>query len=128
MKPAFASLLAPELATFLAFKRARGYRYQRAEFMLRSFDHFLASYVRRRRRWQVDHAILAWLARRPDRKAISVAMELSVIRELWRYLHRINSDALPVSHAGRDYPWSRALSHTCFLASTFVSCFGSSVG
>jgi integrase len=32
--------------------------------------------------------MLEWLASRPDRKAISVAMDLSVIREFWRYLSR----------------------------------------
>lgn len=90
MMPAFASPLAGELTDFLAFKRARGYRYARAEFMLRSFDRFLSSRARRRRRWRVDETILAWLASYPGRKAISVAMDLSVIREFWRYLHRHN--------------------------------------
>lgn len=85
---AFASPLAGDLAAFLAFKRARGYRYARAEFMLRSFDRFLSSRARRGRAWRLDETILAWLASRPGRKAISVAMELSVIREFWRYLHR----------------------------------------
>jgi integrase len=88
MKPAFESPLAAELRDFLAFKRARGYRYARAEFMLRSFDRFLSSAVQRRRRWLVEETILAWLASRPGRKAISVAMDLSVIREFWRYLRR----------------------------------------
>lgn len=82
------SPLAHEIIGFLAFKRARGYRYARAEFMLRSFDRFLSRRVRRRRRSQLDQTILAWLASRPGRKAISVAMELSVIREFWRYLRR----------------------------------------
>lgn len=84
----FASPLGDELAAFLAFKRARGYRYVRAEFMLRSFDRFLSSRVRRWHARHLDEAMLAWLASRPDRKAISVAMDLAVIREFWRYLHR----------------------------------------
>lgn len=88
MKPDFASSLATELAAFLSFKRARGYRYARAEFMLQSFDRFLLSHARRRHAWRLDQTILAWLASRPERKAISVAMDLSVIREFWRYLHR----------------------------------------
>ena len=88
MSAAFASPLARQLAAFLAFKRARGLRYVRAEFMLRSFDRFLLSQVRPRRPWRLDAAILTWLARRPGRKAASVSMELSVMREFWRYLHR----------------------------------------
>jgi integrase len=88
VKPIFTSPLASDLAAFLAYKRARGLRYVRAEYMLRSFDRFLSARARRRRTWRVGEVTLAWLASRPDRKAISVAMELSVIRELWRYLHR----------------------------------------
>lgn len=83
----FASPMANELTAFLAFKRARGYRYARAEFMLRSFDRFLLARTGRRA-WRLDQTILAWLSSRPDRKAISVAMDLAVIREFWRYLHR----------------------------------------
>jgi integrase len=88
MTPAFVSPLAGDLAAFLMFKRARGYRYARAEFVLRSFDRFLLSRMRCRRVWRVEETMLAWLAHRPGRKAISVATDLSVIRELWRYLHR----------------------------------------
>ncbi len=90
MKPSFTSPLATELSAFLQFKRSRGYRYVRAEFMLRSFDRFLASKARSSRDWRLGETILAWLASRPDRKAISVAMDLSVIREFWRYLRRQN--------------------------------------
>ena len=88
MSASFESPLASALTAFLAFKHARGYRYQRAAFMLRSFDRFLSSRVRPGRPGRVDAAMLAWLASRPDRKAISVSMELSLIREFWRYLHR----------------------------------------
>lgn len=88
MRATFSSPLAGHLAGFLAFKRARGFGYVRAEFMLRNFDRFLLSRVRCRRAWRLDETILAWLADRPGRKAISVSMDLSVIREFWRYLHR----------------------------------------
>lgn len=88
MSAPFESPLADELTAFLAFKHARGYRYVRAAFMLRSFDRFLSSTLRQGRAWRVEEMMLAWLASRPERKAISVSMELSVIRELWRYLHR----------------------------------------
>jgi hypothetical protein len=43
MTQRFASPLAEELIAFLGFKRSRGYRYSRAEFMLRSFDRFVSA-------------------------------------------------------------------------------------
>lgn len=90
MTLSFSSSLAPELAAFLQFKRARGYGYVRAEFMLRSFDRFLISRTGRARKEGLGQTILAWLASRPDRKAITVAMDLAVIREFWRFLRRQN--------------------------------------
>jgi integrase len=111
MKTVFTSPLAADLAAFLVFKRARGYRYTRAEFMLRSFDRFLSSRARRSREWRLDETILAWLASRPARKAISVAMELSVIREFWRYLRRQNPRAF-----AREPRWPRLPTEPQFVA------------
>ena len=88
MTAPFTSPLAGELTAFLAFKRARGYGYVRAEFTLRSFDRFLLSKARRSAAWRFDDTVLGWLASYPSRKAISAAMDLAVIRELWRYLQR----------------------------------------
>jgi integrase/recombinase XerD len=84
----FTSVFARDLAAFLEFKRTRGYRYHRAEYMLRSFDRFIAKTVVRRRTGELGNAILSWLGSRPRRKAISVAMDLSVLREFWRYVRR----------------------------------------
>jgi integrase/recombinase XerD len=84
----FTSVLARDLTTFLEFKRGRGYRYDRAEYMLRSFDRFIAKTVARRRAMDLGNAILSWLGSRPPRKPISVAMDLSVLREFWRYVRR----------------------------------------
>ena len=111
MTVAFHSPLADELAAFLAFKRTRGYRYARAEFMLRSFDRFLSSMARRRRAWHLDQAILGWLQKRPGRKPISVAMELSVVREFWRYLHRRNPRRF-----AREPRWPRLPNEPAFVA------------
>ena len=111
MRQSFASALAGELAAFLEFKRARGYRYARAEFMLRSFDRFLLSRARQRPGRRLDETILAWLASRPDRKAISVAMDLSVIREFWRYLHRHDPRRF-----SREPRWPRLPAEPRFLA------------
>jgi hypothetical protein len=64
----FTSCLMKDFKAFLAFKRSLGYQYGREEFALREFDRFLLSYVRRRRSWRLDRAVLAWLASKPERK------------------------------------------------------------
>jgi integrase len=76
MTSSFSSPLAPELRAFLVFKRTRGCRYVRGEYHLLSLDRFLRVYSRHRRRWRLDLALLAWLARRPERKEATVGLEL----------------------------------------------------
>jgi len=85
MKTLFASPLAEDLAAFLKFKRSLGYLYSRSEYTLREFDRFLASHCRCHRSWRVDRAILAWLASKPARKAVSAAMDVAVLRQFCRY-------------------------------------------
>jgi integrase/recombinase XerD len=114
MKRAFASPLGGHMAAFLAFKRARGFGYVRAEFILRSFDRFLSSQARQRPTWHASDMMLAWLASRPGRKAISVAMYLSVIREFWRYLHRCAPRRFP-----NEPRWPRLPTETGFAAHVF---------
>jgi integrase len=109
--PSFSSPLARNLSAFLVFKRARGFGYVRAEFMLKSFDRFLSSRARSQRARRLDETILAWLASRPGRKAISVAMELSVIREFWRYLHRCDPRRF-----AREPRWPRLPNEPPFVA------------
>jgi integrase/recombinase XerD len=86
----FSSPLAADLKGFLTFKRSLGVAYKRAEFMLREFDRFLASGSRRHkaRYSALDSAVLAWLASKRDRKPVSVAQEVAVLRQFWRYLQR----------------------------------------
>jgi integrase len=88
MKKFFASPLADDFKGFLQFKRSLGYKYVRAEFTLRQFDHFLQRYVAKRKDWQLDRAILTWLGNKPQRKAISVSMEIAVLRQFCIYLRR----------------------------------------
>jgi integrase/recombinase XerD len=88
MKAFFASPLADDFKSFLQFKRSLGYKYVRAEFTLRQFDHFLQRYVAKRRDWQLDRAILTWLGNKPQRKAISVSMETAMLRQFCIYLRR----------------------------------------
>jgi integrase/recombinase XerD len=80
--------VAGDLERFLQFKWRLGYRYARAESRLREFDRFLQAYVVHRRAWRLDQAMLAWLASKPQRKAISVGMDATVLRQLCCYLRR----------------------------------------
>ena len=84
----FHSPVAGDLRRFLEFKRRLGSPYARAEFTLAAFDRFLRRYVEERPDWHLDQAMLAWLASRPPRKAISVSVDASVLRQLCRYLRR----------------------------------------
>lgn len=87
---AFVSHLAPELDAFLAFKRAMGHPYLRAEFTLRDFDRFVLGHAREHRPFRMEDAVLAWLASKPARKAVSVTVELGVVRQFC--LHRRRRD------------------------------------
>jgi integrase len=111
MMAVFQSRFARELSSFLAFKRARGYGYHRAEYMLRSFDRFLCGLRQQRRLGQINDAMLTWIAARPNRKAISVAMDLCVIREFWRYLHRCDPQRF-----AREPRWPRLPTEPRFAA------------
>jgi hypothetical protein len=100
MTPHFKSAWAADLEAFLAFKRALGYPYQRAEFTLRGLDRFLVQSASARG-GQLHESILAWLERRPGRKPISVAGELAVVRQFYAFLRRRGHRRLSVSsHKG----------------------------
>jgi integrase/recombinase XerD len=98
----FNSAIASELLGFLQFKRSLGYRYTRAEFTLREFDRFLLGYVKGRRVWHLDQAMLSWLESKPHRKAVSVSMDAAVLRQLCSYLRRC-----PAHTRFRDPFWPR---------------------
>lgn len=89
----FGSRLAGEMEQFLAFKRALGHKYQRAEFTLRAFDRFVGSYTRKHRLFRFEDALLAWLATKTDCKPVSVTVELGVIRQFCRHRQRRHPDA-----------------------------------
>jgi site-specific recombinase XerD len=88
MKAAFVSKWAGELRSFLEFKRGLGFQYRRAEAFLGALDRFLAEQERQGVHLRLDEAILAWFERRPGRKAVSVAIEQAVLRQLYAYLKR----------------------------------------
>lgn len=80
--------MAADLRGFLVWKRRLGYAYVRAEFTLASFDRFYMQSLGKHPDWGLDQVILAWLARASARQPISVAADVTVIRQLWRFLHR----------------------------------------
>ena len=88
MKAKFHSLLSNDLKQFLLFKRGLGYRYTRAEFTLLEFDRFVQEYAARHKEWRLDQAMVAWLASKPKRKAVSVSMDAAVLRQFCSYLRR----------------------------------------
>lgn len=84
----FDSSLAGELQEFLAYKRARGCSYRRAEYTLRSFDRFVIQRAGTGAEPSLRELILAWFASKDGRKPISVAVEMSVMRQFCLYLQR----------------------------------------
>jgi len=89
MTSRFNSPICADLRGFLQFKRTLGYRYARAEFALLEFDRFLQEYAAQDSGWRLDQAALAWLASKPQRKAISVGSDAAVLRQLYSYLRRL---------------------------------------
>jgi integrase/recombinase XerD len=96
MKAVFHSPLSKELQGFLLFKRSLGVLYEKAEFRLLEFDRFLQEYAARHRRWRLADAMGAWLGRESRRKAASVAIEVSQLRQFCFYLRRL--PGRPLTH------------------------------
>ena len=81
MSKCFQSLLASELEAFLTFKIGLGHSYKRKCYTLRSFDRYVAEHHRSGRRLDMGSLINGWLAEFPARKSITVAIDLTVIRD-----------------------------------------------
>lgn len=79
---------------FLNFKRALGYRYQKSEDMLRSFQRFAERRAKappgsgRQKRISLEGTIRAWLARPSARKPVTAGLELGLLRHLCLYRRR----------------------------------------
>ena len=86
--------LASDVQNFLKFKRAMGYSYGRGEFMLASLERFarkrLPAGSTRRAKISLEETVHAWLSRTENRKGNTVALELSVVRQMC--LHRRRRD------------------------------------
>ncbi len=77
-----------DIERFLAFKRALGHPYQRAEFMLRSFERFVREHTARGGHVTLDEQVAQWLARRDGCKPVTITVELGVIRQFCLYRQR----------------------------------------
>lgn len=80
----FRSSFAAEIESFLRFKRTLGRSYRRPEFTLRSFDRFVADHAPRA--LDIGEIVRAFLARCPQRRAVTTSQEFGVIRQF--FLHR----------------------------------------
>lgn len=109
MKRVFQSAWAGELAGFLIFKRSLGYPYQRAEYTLRELDRFLHEKAAEEGQ-PLDQLVLAWLASKPPRQAVSVSIEVGVLRQFFAYLRR-----LPGQAALREPLWPRLPTESSFV-------------
>ncbi len=111
MTKSFVSPLGRDMAAFLEFKRALGRSYARGEFTLRAFDRFVASRCSSRlapRR--LPEIFRAWLDRKDDRRPISVAAELVVIRQFCLFRRRRDPEAFVPPRS-----WAPASTQSHFL-------------
>jgi integrase/recombinase XerD len=89
MTTRFNSLLGEDMVAFLEFKRALGYGYERGEFSLRAFDHFVATRCRSRAALRrLPEVFREWLTRSGDRMPITIAAEYFVIRQFCLFRRR----------------------------------------
>lgn len=94
-----ADRLAEDAREFLRFKRAMGIPYRRGEFVLDSFVRFVA------RRWgddgevELQDAISRWCARVAGRKAVTLANEFGVVRQLCLFRRRRDPTGYVPEHA-----------------------------
>jgi integrase len=84
----FESYLSQDLEGFLDQKRALGHAYRRAEFTLRRFDRFVAQKAKHPRDRDVGRLLHLWLAGFRPCKRVTVAHELSVVRQFCRFRRR----------------------------------------
>jgi integrase/recombinase XerD len=94
-----ADQLAHDAQEFLRFKRAMGIPYWRAEFVLNDFVRFVRQHWSDNGEVMLDEAITRWCARVAGRKAVTVANEFGVVRQLCLYRRRRNPLSYVPEHA-----------------------------
>lgn len=108
-----AEQLACDIERFLAFKRALGWTYRRGAATLRSFERFVRQQAGSAP-VALDIMVARWLARAPDRKPVTITLELGVIRQLCRYRRRTDPDGFV---PGRD--WAPQAAKSQFVPTIF---------
>ncbi|MBM3342365.1 MAG: integrase [Betaproteobacteria bacterium] len=93
-----AATLACDATQFLAFKRAMGMGYWRAEFVLNSFVRFVRDQYGERAA-PLEEAVTRWAARLEGRKAITVGNEFGVVRQLCLFRRRTDVHGFVPDHA-----------------------------
>lgn len=93
-----AATLARDAKEFMAFKRAMGMGYRRAEFVLNSFVRFIHDEYGERP-VSLELAVTRWVARIEGRKAITVGNEFGVVRQLCLFRRRSDPHCFVPDHA-----------------------------
>ena len=93
-----AASLTRDAAEFLAFKRAMGVGYRRAEFTLDSFIRFVRDQYGERPAY-LEQAVTRWAARIEGRKAVTVGNEFGVVRQLCLFRRRRDPRGFVPDHA-----------------------------
>ena len=106
--------LAQDIKEFLAFKRALGFAYQRGAFTLGRFEQFVRQRAPGHAKVALETMIHQWLTRRPGRKPLTVALELSPVRQFCLYRRRTQPNSFVPS---RD--WVSRAGDSTFLPSIF---------
>lgn len=90
--------LVGDAAEFVAFKRAMGMDYRRAEVVLNSFVRFIRERYGERPA-ALEQAVTLWATRIEGRKAVTVGNEFGVVRQLCLFRRRRNPHAFVPEHA-----------------------------
>jgi len=90
--------LAGDVVQFLAFKRAMGMGYQRAEFTLASFVRFVRDHYGERPA-PLAEVVTRWASRIEGRKAITVGHEFGIVRQLCLFRRRSDPRGFVPEHA-----------------------------
>ena len=115
MKQPLASCLKGELAEFLRYKRALGFRYERPEGTVRNFDRYVCHiHPASARRLDWRSLIGDWLARTLGRKSRTVVMDLQLVRQFCLFRRRRDPGAFVP-----DREWARQAEEAPFLPHFF---------
>jgi site-specific recombinase XerD len=91
--------LTRDIEAFLRFKRAMGFRYWRAELILKGFRCFVVQRWGARKRVALEEAVKRWLARIDGRKGVTVGNEFGVVRQLCLWRRRRDPSSYVPEHA-----------------------------